>query len=87
MKSSTRREEVDQRERGLISRGDRVLPGGEGAWVGVLKPEKEASDTVAGASPGNVHGEKQRRAGERQQGREQGFQNLTPLIRNPRDNR
>ena len=69
------------------SRGDGVLPGGDGAWVGVLKPEKECIRHGAGGgrSPWNVRGETGRERGSR--GREKGFWNLTPLIRNPRDNK
>ena len=87
MKSGTRREEDDQKERGLI-------PGGIGCFLEELGPgwgssslRKSASDTggVGAGSPGTVRGETGRERGSR--GREKGFRNLTPLIRNPRDNK
>lgn len=70
------------------SRGDRVLPGGAGAWVGVLKPEKEC--TRRGGGGQHLQGmdtERTKTRGARaHRGSEKGFQNLTPLIRSPRDN-
>lgn len=65
-----------------------MLPGGEGAWVGVLKPEKECIRHGGGGPLQGMYMERTKTGRERgNRGREQGFQNLTPLIRNPRDNR
>lgn len=50
-----------------------MLPGGEGAGAGVLKPEKECIRHGGGGSPGNAHGENGDGQGERQQGQAAGL--------------
>ena len=66
-----------------------MLPGGEGAGAGVLKPEKECIRHGGGGGPlQGMHTERTETGRERgNRGRQQGFQSLTPLIRNPRDNK
>ena len=74
MKSSTRREEVDQRERGLIPGGIGCFLEGKGPGRGSSSLRKSASDMAGGGgSPGNAHGENGDGQGERQQGQAAGL--------------
>ena len=87
MQSGTRREENDPRERWLILGGDREhFPGemepGRGPQASEGVHQTRGRDSRERTSGGIKTGRERRK-----RGGEKGFQNLTPLIRNPRDNK